>query len=437
MSRPRRVALGLALLLLAGGMALLAGCGGEPSAQQAIQAQCARDENACIEVGVGRPIYFGTLLFEADSAGLDSKRAVDLAVDYLDGAFDGKAGKLLGHPVALLPETEDCTPKGGIAGAKRLLLEPDLVAVIGTTCSAASYDAAAKVLSEKDVLLISPSNTSPLLTDPKTHERFYFRTAFNDLIQGAAVAAFVKEKLGAKTAGIISVPDAYSKTLGEAFADRFWRDGGKVVAEASMALRGSPDRAVAKMAAARPQVIFLPTFAPACPAAVRAIRATPALAGTRIVVSEACQTRDALASMGAAADGIYASGPDAGDVRSDAFYSRFFIPAYRKAYGEAPPSVFHATSYDAANLLFGAIRRASVQLPGGRLLIDRAALRRSMLDVEGYTGMSGTLTCVPNGDCAQGARISVYRAPAWPQVRPGARPAFSRSFTLAEVAASG
>ncbi|MGA0069234.1 MAG: hypothetical protein ACO3PB_07250, partial [Miltoncostaeaceae bacterium] len=63
--------------------------------------------------------------------------------------------------------------------------------------------------------------------------------------------------------------------------------------------------------------------------------------------------------------------------------------------------------------------------------------RRSMLDVEGYRGMSGVITCVPNGDCAQAARISVYRAPAWPQVRPGARPVFSRSFTLAEVATSG
>ena len=429
--------LALALVALGGLAALLAGCGGDPSAQQVAQATCARETSACVEVGVGRPIYLGTLLFEEDSAGEDSKRAVELAIDYLDGSLDGRAGDLLGHPVALLAESEDCTPKSGIAGAKRLLLEPDLVAVIGTTCSAAAYDAAAKVLSAKDVLLISPSNTSPLLTDSKTHERFYFRTAFNDLIQGAAVAAFVKEKLGATTAGVISVPDAYSKTLGDAFADRFWRDGGRVVAEASMALRGSPARAVAKMAAARPQVIFLPTFAPACPAAVKAIRATPALASTRIVVSEACQARDALTAMGAASDGVYASGPDAGDLRADDFYSRSFIPAYRQAYGESPPSVFHATAYDAANLLFGAIRRASVQLPGGRLLIDRAALRRSMLDVEGYRGMSGVITCVPNGDCAQAARISVYRAPAWPQVRPGARPVFSRSFTLAEVATSG
>ncbi len=194
--------LGLAVAALAGAGAVLAGCGDAPSAQQAVQAECAADKNACVEVGVGRPIYLGTLLFEADSAGLDSKRAAELAVDYLDGAFDSRQGELLGHPVSLLAESEDCTPKGGVAGARRLLLEPDLVAVIGTTCSAAAFDAAAKVLSAKDVLLMSPSNTSPLLTDPKTHERFYFRTAFNDLIQGAAVAAFVKEKLGATTAGV-------------------------------------------------------------------------------------------------------------------------------------------------------------------------------------------------------------------------------------------
>lgn len=428
----------LLVLVALGSLGVLAtGCGESPSARQAAQAECARDANACVEVGVGRPIYLGTLLFEDDPAGEDAKRAVDLAIDYLDGAFDGRAGDLLGHPVALLAEEEDCTAKGGIAGAKRLLLEPDLVAVIGTTCSSGAYDAAAKVLSAKDVLLISPSNTSPALTNPATHQRFYFRTAFNDLIQGAAVAAFVKEELGARTVGIITVPDAYSQALGASFADRFWRDGGRVIAEGSMALRGSPARAVSTMASARPQVIFMPTFAPACPAAVRAIRATPALADTKIVVAEACQVRSALRSMGGAGDGVYASGPDAADLRSDRFYGDFFLPAYRQAYGEAPPTVYHATAYDAANLLFGAIRRASVQLPGGRLLVNRAGLRRAMLDVQGYEGMSGTLTCVPNGDCAQAARISVYRAPAWPQVRPGARPVFSRSFTLAEVTAGG
>ncbi len=414
----------------------LAGCG-TPSAERAAQQECARSKDACVLVGVGRPIYFGTLLLETDPSGIDAKRSVAMAVDYLDGAFDGIDGELLGHPVAVLAEAEDCTPKGGIAGAKRLLLEPDLVAVIGTTCSAAAADAAATELSRRSVLMISPSNTSPKLTDPALHERFYFRTTFNDLIQGAVVARFARNELGARTAGVISVPDAYSKVLGDAFAKAFWGAQGRVTTRASMTLEGSPAAAVAALAANPPQVAFLPLFEPACSRAVSAIKATPALARTRIIVSEACQSPILPRTLGRAANGVYTSGPDASDLRQDAFYRDAYLPAYRRAYGEVPPSVFHAPAFDAVNLLFGAIRRASVRLPGGALLIDRAQVRRALLDVQGYRGLSGTLTCTSTGDCAQSARIAVYRAPSWPAVNPKARPVFSQSLTLAEVLGQG
>ena len=55
MRRLRSLAVGLAVAALAGAGAVLAGCGDAPSAQQAVQAECAADKNACVEVGVGRP----------------------------------------------------------------------------------------------------------------------------------------------------------------------------------------------------------------------------------------------------------------------------------------------------------------------------------------------------------------------------------------------
>lgn len=415
----------------------LSACG-TPTAESEARQQCARSADACIEVGIGRPIYVGTLLLETDPSGVDSKRSVALAVDYLDGLFDGVDGQLLGHPVATLDEVDDCTRRGGVRGARRLLLEPDLVAVIGPTCSAAAERAAAVVLSRRSVLLISPSNTSPALTDPETHERFYFRTAFNDLIQGASVANFARNHLGARTAGVIATDEAYSGALGDAFAENFWRQRGTVAARASVpSIDASPAAAVAAMARARPDVIFLPLFEPTCTRAVRAIRSTPALAGTTIIVSEACQSPVILRALGPLADGVYASGPDDSDLQRNDFYRSAFLPAYRQRYGSNPPSVFHAPAWDAVNLLFGAIRRSSVRLPGGALIIDREKVRTAMLDIDGYRGMSGTLTCVPTGDCAQSARIAVYRAPRWPQVDEGAKPVFSQALTLAEVTGQG
>ena len=52
--------------------------------------------------------------------------------------------------------------------------------------------------------MISPSNTAPSLTDPDSEEfggPFYFRTAYNDKVQGAAVAQFACDELGVDDRG--------------------------------------------------------------------------------------------------------------------------------------------------------------------------------------------------------------------------------------------
>ena len=117
-----------------------------------------------------------------------------------------------------------------------------------------------------------------------------------------------------------------------------------------------------------------------------------------------------------------------------AFYSQQFLPALQRSTGRAPTSVFHASAYDATNLLFGALRRAATRVPDGSLVVDRAGLRAAMLDVEGYPGLSGSLTCDPGGDCSQISRIAIYKAPAWPSAEGSqAVPVYSSARSLAEV----
>jgi hypothetical protein len=53
--------------------------------------------------------------------------------------------------------------------------------------------------------------------------------------------------------------------------------------------------------------------------------------------------------------------------------------------------------------------------------------------VDGYEGVSGTLSCVATGDCVPSARIAVYRAPDWPLGGTRATPVFSATQSLAEV----
>lgn len=407
-----------------------AGCGGDGAVAPDPECQ-ARDGN-CVTIGIGEPIPIGTLLFMRDASGTDTRNTVRLALDYLDGEFNSREGQVLGHRVEVLDEVEDCTPDGGRAGARRLLADADdLVAVIGTTCSASAFRAAATVLSQRRVLMVSPTNTSPLLSQPAGRERYYFRTAFNDLIQAAVVAQFVRQELRARTAATIAVDDPYSAVLADAFAEAYRADGGTIATRQVVGDGASMDAAAARVAAARPDAIFLPVFQPSCTVALRAIRAQGALRRTPVVVSESCLVESFTA--GRDDRNVYASAPDTTRTGRNDFYRTEFLPAYRQRFSTPPQGVFTAQAFDAINLVIEAIRRVAEPLPGGALRINRARLRAAMLDVDGYEGVSGTLSCVATGDCVQSARIAVYRAPAWPLRGRRPAPVFSASTSLAEV----
>lgn len=428
--RPFIAALTIALAAAIG----LSGCGGSTPSLADLGCNASSD---CVVVRLGETIPLGVLVDESDDIGRDTQRSARLAIDYLDGSFDGTDGLLLGHTVSLAVEPEFCTPEGGVSGAKRLLLDPDLVAVIGTTCSGAAYQAAATVLSQANVLMVSPSNTSPKLTDATEHDRFYFRTSFNDLVQGAVVADFAQERLKATRAATVFTDDAYSKLLGETFIHAFEVNGGRLAASRQVSSSAPVEPTIKALTAAKPSVIFVPMFEPPCARFVRAIRMSPALQRVPIIVSEACQSLSALKALGPAAPGIFASGPDYGDLRTNRFYAESFLPAYEDTYGQSPLSVFHATAYDATDLIFSAIRRSSTELPGGTLVINREAMRQAMIQTQGYEGISGTLSCLPTGDCDPSTRIAVYRAPAWPPADADAKPVFSQRKALADVIAAG
>ncbi len=101
--------------------------------------------------------------------------------------------------MTLQQEDDGCSAEGGQAGATALAANPDIVAVIGTSCSSAALGVADTILGDKGIILISPSNTNPGLTSEEAHQPFYLRTAHNDKIQGAIVADFVFTKLGIDT----------------------------------------------------------------------------------------------------------------------------------------------------------------------------------------------------------------------------------------------
>ena len=112
---------------------------------------------------------------------------------------------------------------------------------------------------------------------------------------------------------------------------------------------------------------------------------------------------DFLSASGDAALGMYLSGPDLGFENQT--YTDF-LAAYDENYGGEPVAAFHAHSYDATNILLDAIIEVAQVSDDGTMLIGRQALRDAVAATSGFVGITGTLTCDENGDCAD-PRIAV------------------------------
>jgi branched-chain amino acid transport system substrate-binding protein len=371
------------------------------------------DEFGCIEVAAGEPLRIGTgLTISGDTAslGLDSQHGVELALDYRDGTFDATPGQIAGHDVEFQHEDTLCTPEGGTAAARKLASDPTIAAVIGTSCSSEALGAADKILSDEGIVLISPSNTSPALTDPATHQPFYLRTAHNDNIQGATMAQFASDELGATTAATIHDGSPYADGLQQVFCDVFASTyGGECTTQEAIQV-GDTDFGplLTDIAADSPDILFYPIFLPEGGLITQQAQEVQGLSNTALAGADGLWTPDLIDSAGEEnAEDMYLSAPSL-EFSGD-FYTNEFLPAYEEQFGERPTAAFHAHAFDATNMVFDAIEEVSLEGEGGSLLIPKTALKDALFATEGYEGITGSLTCNENGDCQPEATMAVYQ----------------------------
>ena len=369
--------------------------GGEGSA-----ADCDADEFGCIELAEGDPLIIGTALVITganESLGLDSQYGAEVARTMRP--------EIAGHTVEFNHQDDGCSTEGGTAAARALVSEENIAAIIGTSCSSAGIPAA-EITSAEGILLVSSSNTAPSLTAPETRQPFYARTAHNDSIQGAAMAEFVCDVLGLTTAATIDDGSAYADQLAAVFAASFPETcDGTITAEEAITVGQTDFTGVLEnIAADSPEFLYFPIFVAEGALITQQARETAGLDDTVLAGADGILSPDWLAAAGDAAEGAYLSGPDL--AFSGDFYADEFLPAYTEVSGEdAPISAFHAHAFDAYNMIAQAIEEVAF-VDGGTTYIPRTALRDAFFSISGYEGITGSLTCDENGDCAD-AKISV------------------------------
>ncbi len=359
------------------------------------------DTIGCVTVAPDEPItiaYMLTISGATAFLGEDSRGGIQIAID-------DRGGKLLDHDINLKGEDSGCSAEGGQTAAQKLAADTQIVGIIGSSCSSEAT-AGLPIISEAGMLMISPSNTAPALTDKEgTWHPGYYRTAHNDLFQGRVAADYAYNELGARTAATIHDGSPYADGLQGVFANRFKELGGTVTFQGAVNVGDTDMRPIlTNVGAGSPDVLYFPIFEPEGNFIAAQSKEVAGLENTILFGADGLLSESFPSGTGPAAVGMYLSGPY---VEGDAYQQ--LLAKWDTKFGGSPPSGFHAHAYDATNILLDAIEKVALKGDDGTLLIPRQALRDAVTATAGFRGVTGTLACNETGDCATGEALGIYR----------------------------
>ena len=139
-----------------------------------------------------------------------------------------ESGKLLGGStvVAVRGDSTCADAAAAVATVERLVTSDKVNGIMGGMCSGEAIASVEKVVAPNGVVMISPSATSPALSDIADNG-FFFRTSPSDSRQGEVMADIAMER-GVKSVAITYTNNDYGKGLSDAFKTAFEAKGGTV-----------------------------------------------------------------------------------------------------------------------------------------------------------------------------------------------------------------
>jgi branched-chain amino acid transport system substrate-binding protein len=355
------------------------------------------DDIGVLMIPKGAPIQIGAywVMTGADSAlGVDEQRGVEIAIK-------DQGGTLLGHPIKLNTEDDLCNAEGGQTAAIKLAANPNTAIVLGPACSSAATPGA-PILWKAGITDIATATTAPKLTAPDRKPEYdgYMRTVYSDIDQGASDAKYVHDILRAQKIVTIHDGSAYAQQLATVMGDNFKKLGGTVLSQEAVAPTDVDMHPIlTRIATEKPDVIYAPVFVAAGAQLLRQAKEIPGLEKVPLIGSSGQMAPDLIEAARDAVVGYRITYPDVSPEAMGTNYPKF-VDAYKREYGEAPISGYHANAYDAAELAFKAIEKVAQTDANGAIYIGRKALRDAVLTIK-FEGVSGPIACDQHGQCAQ------------------------------------
>ena len=281
------------------------------------------------------PLKIGLLLNFSSSpeTSADRKRAFELAIEQVNDA-----GGVLGRPVEGVSVDVPLDPDQAVEAARQLVEVDGVHAIVGPSASAAALPVSEKVTGPAGIPNISPSATSPQLTEAEDDD-YFFRTALSDTSQGPVLARVTLEQ-GLDNVAVIYRDDPYGRGLARSFEES-WEGGLQsvsVTADQTTFLAG-----LRQIAAEGAQALVVITFADQAESIVR--EALDEGIFDRFVFGDAAKRKSLVSNIGGdrLGDMYGTAGAPALDSAATVEWDR----AYIDKYGGLPDLTYVKETYDA------------------------------------------------------------------------------------------
>jgi branched-chain amino acid transport system substrate-binding protein len=307
------------------------------------------------------------------------KLGAQLAVE----KFKGNLEKM-GYKVELVPFDDQAKPDVGVANAKNIIADKDIMAVIGHLNSGVAIPSS-EVYKEVGVVMISPANTNPVVTDrgyPNVN-----RVCGRDDVQGKVGAEFASGTMKVKSVYILHDKTQYGQSIAEFFKDDSEKKGIKVLGFDGTEEKSNFDPLITPIKAKNPDVIYFGGIYDQAAPFFKQTREKGVKA--KFMGPDGMDSSDLAKIAGPAVVGMYytsAAGPASALPKA-----KTFVEEFKKKFGKNPEP-YAAESYDAAHIAILAIEQAA---KAGKLTREdvAAAVRKTKL-----SGITGDIAFDSKGD---------------------------------------
>jgi branched-chain amino acid transport system substrate-binding protein len=308
------------------------------------------------------------------------KLGAQLAIEKLKGNLEK-----MGYKIEFVPFDDQAKPDVGVANAKNIIADKDIMAVIGHLNSGVAIPAS-EVYKEVNVVMVSPANTNPVVTDrgyPNIN-----RLCGRDDVQGVVGAEFAHGTMKVKSAAIVHDKTQYGQSIAEFFKADAEKKGIKVVAFEGTEEKSNFDPILTPIKAKNPDLIYFggiydqgaPFFKQAREKGIKA----------KFMGPDGMDSSDLTKIAGKAVVGMHytaAAGPASVLPKAKAFVDEF-----KKKFGKNPEP-YAAEAYDAATIAIKAIENVA---KGGKKVTREdvsSAVRKAKL-----SGITGDIAFDSKGD---------------------------------------